>query len=72
MSNILKALIALSCLAFIIAVFGSMFSFNLFSTGPEGFSRASNNLALIAIALAVCLKTENIKPDNVHRVAMHE
>jgi hypothetical protein len=24
-----------------------------FRTGPEGFSRASNNLALIAIALAV-------------------
>ena len=58
MSYILKVLIALSCLAFIIAVFGSMFSLSFFSTGPEGFSRASNNLALIAIALAVCFNTE--------------
>ena len=58
MSNITKVLIALSCLAFIIAVLGSFFGFNFLGTDPEGFSRASNNLALIAIALAVCLKTD--------------
>jgi ACR3 family arsenite efflux pump ArsB len=63
MSNILKALIALSCLAFIIAAFGSMFGFDFLGTDPEGFSRASNNLALIAIALAVCFTTENKKGD---------
>ena len=63
MSNILKALIALSCLAFIIAVFGSLFQFNFLGTGPEGFSRASNNLALIAIALGVWFTTENKKDD---------
>ena len=58
MSIILKALIALSCLAFIIAVLGSMIHFDFLGTDPEGFSRASNNLALIAIALAVCLRPE--------------
>ncbi len=63
MSNILKALIALSCLAFIIAMLGSMFSFDFLGTDPEGFSRASNNLSLIAIALAVCFTTENKKGD---------
>jgi hypothetical protein len=30
----------------------------LIGIGPEAYSRASNNLALIAIALAVCFKTE--------------
>ena len=58
MYNILKALITLSCLAFIIAVLGSVFSISLLNTTPEGFSNASNNLALIAIALAVCFKAE--------------
>ena len=58
MSYILKVLIALSCLAFIIAVLGSLFNLSFFSTGPEGFSRACSNLALIAIALGVCFKIE--------------
>jgi len=55
MSNILRALIALSCIAFILAVLGSIFTFSLI-TSPEGYSRACKNLALISIALAVCLK----------------
>ena len=58
MSNILKALIALSCVAFVIAAIGSIFGLNLIGTSPEGYSRACNNLALIAIALVVCFKTE--------------
>ena len=58
MSNILKALIVLSCVAFVVAVIGSLFGFNLIGTGPEGYSRACNNLALIAIALGVCFKIE--------------
>ncbi len=63
MSTILKALIAISCFALIISVFGSMFGFSLSSVGPEGFSRASSDLALIAIALAVCFATEKKKGD---------
>jgi hypothetical protein len=63
MSYILKVLIALSCLAFIIAVLGSLFNLSIFSTGPEGFSRACSNLALIAIALAFYCKTEDKKVD---------
>ena len=58
MSYILKSLITLSCVAFIIAVFGSVFHFDFLGTDPEGFSRASNNLALIAIALLVYFNTE--------------
>ena len=58
MSNILKALIALSCIAFVIAIICSLFGFNFIGTSSEGFSRASGNLALIALALAVCFKTE--------------
>ena len=58
MSNLLKGLIALSCLAFVIAVLGTIFNFNILSATPEGFSRASSNLALIAIAFSICFKTD--------------
>jgi len=56
MSYILKGLIALSIIAFLIAVFGSVFNFEFLGVDPEGYSRACSNIALIAIALAVCLK----------------
>jgi len=59
MSYLLKALIGLSLIAFFIAVFGTIFGFSFLGTGPEGYSRACNNIILIAIALAVCFKTEN-------------
>jgi len=59
MSYLLKALVGLSIIAFFIAVFGSIFEFNFLGAGPEGYSRACNNIILIAIALAVCFKTEN-------------
>ena len=59
MSKILWALTALSALAFVLAVIGSLFSFKVFGIPPEGFSRACSNLALIAIALGVCLKMES-------------
>jgi hypothetical protein len=58
MSYFLKALIALSIIVFFIAVFGSIFRFDFLGVGPEGYSRACNNIILIAIALAVCFKTE--------------
>ena len=56
MLNIIKALIGLSILAFVIAVLGSVFSFDLLGVDPEGYSRACNNIALIAIALVLVFK----------------
>ena len=58
MSNILKGIVALAVLAFVLAVIGAFFNFLIIGVSPEAFSRACNNLALIAIALAVCFKEE--------------
>ncbi|MBW2633026.1 MAG: hypothetical protein JRE14_02655 [Deltaproteobacteria bacterium] len=59
MKIISYALIALSCLAFVIAALGSVLNFDFLGVDPKGFSRACNNLILIAIALALCFKTES-------------
>jgi len=56
MTYIFKALITLSVIAFLIAALGSVFNFDLLNVSPEGYSRACNNILLIAIALKVCLK----------------
>jgi hypothetical protein len=48
----------LAVLAFILAVIGAFFNLLIIRVSPEAFSRACNNLALIAIALAVCFKEE--------------
>ena len=53
MNNIIIGLIVLSALAFLLAVIGSLFSFNIIRVTPEAFSRACSNLALIAIALGI-------------------
>ncbi len=58
MSNILKGIVALAVLVFVLAVIGSFFDLRILNISPEAFSRACNNLALIAIALAVCFKEE--------------
>ncbi len=50
MENITKGLIGLAALAFLLAVISSLTNQSLI-VSPEGFSRACNNLALIAIAL---------------------
>jgi hypothetical protein len=55
MSTLSKALIGLASLAFLLAVFVSLL-WPIFGIPGETFSRASGNLALIAIALAVCSK----------------
>jgi len=55
MSTMSKALIGLAGLAFLLAVFVALL-WPIFGIPAETFSRASNNLALIAIALAVCCK----------------
>jgi hypothetical protein len=52
MSTAVKVLIALAVLSFLAAIFVT-FAWPIFGVPAEGFSRASNNLALIAIALAV-------------------
>lgn len=53
MLKISYILIALSCLAFVLAIILSVFNFSVFPVAAEGFSRACNNLALIAIAFAL-------------------
>ena len=60
MRNMAVALIFVSMLTFIVAtvlvIFGKE-SLLFIHTGPEGFSRASSNLALIAIALGVWFRS---------------
>ena len=63
MSNMMIGLIIFSGVAFVLAVIGALFNFNILSVSPEGFSRACSNLALIAIALAVCIKKKGCEPE---------
>lgn len=55
MSMIARVLIGLAALGFVLAVFVSLL-WPIFGIAAEGFSRASSNLALIAIALLICSK----------------
>jgi hypothetical protein len=57
MSILSKVLIGLASLAFLLAVFASLL-WPIFGIPAEAFSRASNNLALIAIALLICTKRD--------------
>lgn len=52
MSMMKKLLITAAAAAFVLAVVGS-YAGGIVGVSPEGFSRACNNLALIAIALSV-------------------
>ncbi len=54
MQNVLIALVGLSGLGFVLAVASALMRTPIAGIAPEGFSRACTNLALIAIALAVC------------------
>ena len=56
---IARVLIGLSAIAFLLAVLGNLgfISGILIGTDPEGFSRASTNLALIGIGLSICFNT---------------
>ena len=60
MSNLIKGLIALSAIAFVLAVVEALFGIRILAS-PQAYSRACTNLALIAIALAVGFKIENGK-----------
>ena len=52
MSNLAKALTGLAALAFVFAVVAHFYG-PLLRTQPEAYSRASTNLALLAIALVL-------------------
>jgi hypothetical protein len=52
MSNLVKALIGLAALAFVLAVL-THFAGPIMNTEAEAYSRASGNLALLAIALVL-------------------
>jgi hypothetical protein len=56
MKNIAKILIGIAAVAFVLAVVGSLAGGSLLNVAPEALSRASNNLALIAIGIALCFK----------------
>lgn len=56
MSNMTKALVTLSGIAFLLAVIGNLFTGPMMGVHPEGFSRACGNLALIAIGVALAWK----------------
>ena len=51
-----KALVALSALAFVLAVVTNFVG--VFLTTSEGYSRASANLAILAIALVYCFRSD--------------
>jgi hypothetical protein len=55
MTTVAKALTVLAALAFLLAVVAN-FTGPIASTGAEGFSRASTNLALLAIAWSVVIE----------------
>jgi hypothetical protein len=52
MTTVAKALVGLAAVAFVLAVLTNFTGVLL--TTSEGYSRAATNLALIAIALALC------------------
>ncbi len=60
MSKLMIGLIIVSGLAFVLAIIGTLFSSTIWGVSPEALSRGCNNLALIAIALAVCIKREHL------------
>jgi hypothetical protein len=59
MYSLAKGVTVLAALAFVLAVVGN-FTGGLLHTAPEGFSRASNNLALLAIALVVVFENGGV------------
>ena len=62
MRNVAIALVWASILSFVVAtilVITGISSVWGVPTGPEGFSRGSSNLALIAIALGVWFQSDN-------------
>jgi len=60
MRNLVTVLIGLSALGFVLALISPLvIGSAIIGVTAEGFSRGCTNLALIAIALTVCLKGES-------------
>jgi hypothetical protein len=57
MSGIAKLLVLLAAITFLVAVIGA-FTGTIMEIGAEAFSRASTNLALLAIAIVLVFKEE--------------
>jgi hypothetical protein len=64
MSTLVKALIGLAALAFVLAVVAH-FTGPIVKTQAEAFSRASTNLALLAIAFVVAFRDRAIPSRSV-------
>ncbi len=56
MQKLVQLLIGLAVLAFIMATVQVLLPVSILGIFPESFSRACDNLALIAIALTLCCK----------------
>ena len=56
MQNLIWLLIALSACLFVLAAIQSVWHIAFIGVQPEGFSSASTNLALLAIALSLVLR----------------
>ncbi len=63
MQNLVKVLIGLAAVALILGGIQVFAELRIMGLAPESFSRASNNLALIAIALSLCCKGETAAAD---------
>ena len=59
MEKLISSLIALAALGFILAVISVFFDGVVLGIGAEALSRASTNLALIAIAITLWSKKES-------------
>ena len=60
MDLIKKGLVGFACLAFLLAIIATLGD-RIFGVPAEAFSRACNNLAIIAIALTVCFKKKTLE-----------
>jgi hypothetical protein len=54
MDALCRALIALAAIGFLVAVYVGLSGTPLFGVAAEAYSRASTNLSLLAIAIALC------------------
>ena len=59
MNNFVIGLIGLAVVAFALSVVATLGAQALMGTSAEGFSRASNNLSLIAIAVWLAFKPDS-------------
>ena len=60
MANFAQAMTGLAALAFVLAVVANLTGIAIGATA-EGFSNASTNLALLAIAMVLCFRTGSEK-----------